>query len=122
MENKEELWVSQTFTPESDTGTVEMRFCLDTSGLAGKEFVIFEYLWQGDDLVTSHEDLSDKVQTVRVLAPEEVKKEVPSTGDDAGLVSLAALAGLTGLAAITGAGAYLASRRKHRRRGRRRHA
>ena len=122
LENKEELWVSQTFTPESDTGTVEMRFCLDTSGLAGKEFVIFEYLWQGDDLVTSHEDPSDKGQTVRVLSPEEVKKEVPGTGDDAGLVSLAALAGLTGLAAITGAGAYLASRRKHRRRGRRRHS
>ena len=119
LENNEELWFSQTFIPESDTGTVEMRFSLDTSGLAGKEFVIFEYLWQDGDLVTSHEDPSDKDQTVRVLSPEEVKKEIPETGDDAGITSLAALTGLTGLAAITGAGAYLASRR--RRRSSRRH-
>ena len=73
-ENEEEIRVSAAFTPQETEGTTEMRFQLDTSGLEGKDFVIFEYLYQDGTLTASHEDVNDKDQTVHVLASDEVKK------------------------------------------------
>ena len=123
-ENEEEIRVSAAFTPQETEGTTEMRFQLDTSGLEGKDFVIFEYLYQDGTLTASHEDVNDKDQTVHVLASDEIKKETPKTGDGTDPSILSRLAGLTGLAAASAAGAWmiLHRSRRHRKTKRRRHS
>ena len=124
LENEEEIRVSAAFTPQETEGTTEMRFQLDTSGLEGKDFVIFEYLYQDRTLTASHEDVNDKDQTVHVLASDEIKKETPKTGDGTDPSLLSGLAGLTGLAAASAAGAWmiLHRSRRHRKTKRRRHS
>ena len=101
-----------------------MRFQLDTSGLEGKDFVIFEYLYQDRTLTASHEDVNDKDQTVHVLASDEIKKETLKTGDGTDPSILSGLAGLTGLAAASAAGSWmiLHRSRRHRKTKRRRHS
>lgn len=95
------------FTPEHDAGDTEMRFTIDTANLAGKELVVFETLartYPSDDddtepeiyTLVTHEDLTDKNQTVSVSVI------IPNTGSvtsDHGTAAvsrtfLAALAGL----------------------------
>lgn len=124
LEEGEEIRVSTVFTPQETEGTAEMRFQLDTSGLEGKDFVIFEYLYQDGTLTASHKDVNDKDQTVHVLASDEVKKETPKTGDGTDPSILSRLAGLTGLAAASAAGAWmiLHRSRRHRKTKRRRHS
>lgn len=124
LEGGEEIRVSSAFTPQETGGTTEMRFQLDTSGLEGKEFVIFEFLYQDGILTASHEDVSDKDQTVRVLASDEIKKEIPKTGDGADHPVLSGLAELTGLAAASAAGVWMILRRsrRHRKTKRRKHS
>ncbi|MBR3384738.1 MAG: VaFE repeat-containing surface-anchored protein, partial [Atopobiaceae bacterium] len=57
---------STTFTPEEESGTVEVTFTIDASRLSGHGLVAFERVsWQGHDVAT-HEDLSDEGQTVRI--------------------------------------------------------
>ena len=47
-----------------ETGTISMDFALNASGLNNKSIVIFEYLYQEDELITSHEDIQDENQTI----------------------------------------------------------
>ena len=57
---------STTFTPEEESGTVEVAFTIDASRLSGHGLVAFERVsWQGH-VVATHEDLSDEGQTVRI--------------------------------------------------------
>lgn len=62
--NGEEVTASKTFTPEDADGTVEMKFTLDSSALAGKTSVVFEDLYLGDKEVAVHADIEDEGQTV----------------------------------------------------------
>ena len=57
------------FTPTSANGTVDIKFTLDASKLAGKKVVAFEKVSEGDKLVASHEDINDEGQTVIVKTP-----------------------------------------------------
>ena len=57
------------FTPDSPDGTVELTYTLDASALASKVVVVFEDLYQGETLVTSHADLEDEGQTVTFGQP-----------------------------------------------------
>ena len=52
------------FTPTSSDGTVELTYTLDASTLAGKAVVVFEDLYQGENVIASHADLEDEGQTV----------------------------------------------------------
>ena len=64
---------STTFTPESETGTVEVTMTLDASQIGGKDFVVYESLyntgWGGHENceVAKHHDLTDEDQTITVL-------------------------------------------------------
>ena len=65
--------VSFVFTPSRDAGSEEIVFTIDTTGLDGKELVVFETLYIGedeeiieDDIVAEHADLNDENQTVWV--------------------------------------------------------
>lgn len=52
---------------ETDCGTIDMFFTFDSTGLGGKDLVVFEKLYYGEDLLTSHEDLDDEEQTINVF-------------------------------------------------------
>ena len=54
------------FTPDGVSGEERMEFTVDTSKLAGRSLVVFEDLYLDDVHVTSHADLSDEGQTVKV--------------------------------------------------------
>lgn len=57
------------FTPDSSNGTVNMLFTFDAQGLQGKNIVVFERLYRNGSLLTTHEDINDEGQTVRVTNP-----------------------------------------------------
>lgn len=52
---------------ETDCGTINMYFTFDATGLGGKDLVVFEKLYYGEDLLTTHEDIDDEGQTVHVF-------------------------------------------------------
>lgn len=69
-----QIWVEKEFTPTESEGSVEMEFTFDTSDLAGKSIVFFEYLYliteDGELPVAEHEDINDEDQTVTFATPE----------------------------------------------------
>lgn len=58
------------FTPTSSEGSVELTYTFDGSALAGKSVVVFEDLYQGENVVASHADINDEGQTVSFGQPE----------------------------------------------------
>lgn len=58
------------FTPTSSEGSVELTYTFDGSALAGKSVVVFEDLYQGENVVASHTDINDEGQTVTFGQPE----------------------------------------------------
>lgn len=58
------------FTPTSSEGSVELTYTFDGSALAGKSVVVFEDLYQGENVVASHADINDEGQTVTFGQPE----------------------------------------------------
>ena len=57
------------FTPTSSEGSVELTYTFDVSALAGKSVVVFEDLYQGENVVASHADINDEGQTVNFGKP-----------------------------------------------------
>ena len=57
------------FTPISSEGSVELAYTFDGSALAGKSVVVFEDLYQGENVVASHADINDEGQTVNFGKP-----------------------------------------------------
>ena len=114
------------FVPESAEGTVDVTFTFNAEGLAGKEVVVFEKLHLMLDgkviPVTSHEDLTDQGQTIKLVeeetpktpetpeTPETPTTNPPQTGDTTSPVLWVAIALLT--AAGIGCGIWKIRRRK----------
>ena len=59
-----------TLKPDKSSGSVDVLFTFDASGLAGKKVVVFETLYLGDTEIASHRDLKDEGQTVSFHQPE----------------------------------------------------
>ncbi|MBR3116079.1 VaFE repeat-containing surface-anchored protein [Candidatus Saccharibacteria bacterium] len=65
---------STVITPTTNCGQVELLYDIDASELAGKEIVVFEYAYSGDEVtdgdepIVKHEDLDDLSQTVVVYS------------------------------------------------------
>ena len=57
------------FTATQPSGSIDIKFTLDASRLAGKRVVAFEKVSQGGKLVATHEDINDEDQTVKVKSP-----------------------------------------------------
>ena len=57
------------FTATQSNGSIDIKFVLDASKLAGKKVVAFEKVSQGGKLVATHEDINDEDQTVKVKSP-----------------------------------------------------
>lgn len=121
--NGEAVTGQTEFVPESAEGTVDVTFTFNAEGLAGKEVVVFEKLYlmlDGKAIpVTSHEDLSDQGQTVKLVeeetpeTPETPTTNPPQTGDTTSPVLWIAIALLS--AAGIGCGIWKIRRRKRRR-------
>lgn len=58
---------SVDITPTENCGSVDMLFTIDASKLGGKEIVVFEKLYQGSQIITTHEDINDTGQTVTIV-------------------------------------------------------
>lgn len=68
--NEQQITAELEFTPTSSEGTVELTYTFDGSALAGKSVVVFEDLYQGENVVASHADINDEGQTVSFGQPE----------------------------------------------------
>lgn len=66
-----EVCASTTFTPKSSSGSVDVEFTFDASKLAGSSLVAFERLEAAGKVIATHEDITDKGQTVTIVKPEE---------------------------------------------------
>ena len=65
------------FTPEAESGTVEVMVKHAPAGIETADLVMFEYLYDGDKLVAAHEDITDEDQTVTVTASKLDPNENP---------------------------------------------
>ena len=111
------------FTANGTKGTVDVFFNFNTTGLEGKELVVYEYLYEGDVVgkdvtgqtpLAQHADDNDEGQTVSVKKdttppPPTKKVRLPITG----LPKTGSIVGVTGMVALMllGAGALLVRRR-----------
>ena len=67
-----------SFIPESADGTVDVVFEFDASGMTDKTLVAFEELSNSIDLISTHEDINDEAQTVRI---PEIRTTLVSEAD-----------------------------------------
>lgn len=105
----EEVTSSVLFTPNESSGTVELTFEFDASGLTdGTEIVAFEHAYKDGVEIAAHADIDDEAQTVTVRTPP-LDGSFGKTGFDVALI-----AGV--LAAVAAAGAGCAAYGIRRRR------
>lgn len=77
------------FSAKKESGSVEMEFSFDSTGLQGKEIVIFEELYELAEkegagvLIAQHKDLEAKEQTIRfwkpLIPPKEPEEDQPDS-------------------------------------------
>ena len=110
-----EIRASSEFTAQTESGSHEISFRFSGEKLAGKDAVVFEYLYlkETQEMVASHEDINSRKQTVRLTEVKEPpppekekpkkKKSSPDTGDSAAqaLYCLAAMAAALEMALLT---------------------
>lgn len=113
--NGAEVTAEAELTPEAASGTAEVVFEFDSTGLSGKSLVCFERLDKEGLEVAVHADIDDDAQTVTV---EEPGAPVDETGgeayDDTGAAIGYAAAGAAALAAA-GAGSIAWGLRRRRK-------
>ena len=68
-EEQAQVTAELEFTPTTSEGTMELTYTFDASVLAGKSVVVFEDLYQGENIVASHADITDEGQTVNFGKP-----------------------------------------------------
>ena len=101
--NDKEVTARTEFTPEKESGTVDVEFTFDASKLGGKSVVVFEKLYTAEGKeIANHEDINDEGQTVKIVTPPSPGRGKVQTGDNFMMYGLAAagallLAGGTGL-------------------------
>ena len=61
-----EITASAKFTPQAQDGSQDVTFAFDASALGGAKTVVFEKLFVDGTLIGSHEDPTDKDQTVEI--------------------------------------------------------
>ena len=73
--NGKKITAKTTFTPEKDTGMIEMTFELDAQELDGKSVVAFEKLYdENEHLIAKEEDIDNKDQAVTYKKTKMPKK------------------------------------------------
>ncbi len=106
------------FTADSESGSVQVSFKFDASGNGDVSTVVFERLYQGENVLAVHEDLKDEGQMVTyhqppVIPETDQAKVTPGTGD--GFSLFPAIATLFCGAATIGAMAFVYLRKGGKR-------
>jgi hypothetical protein len=97
----EEITAVVPFKTRTENGTVAMEFDVDSSALAGKSVVVFEYLETEDGKpVASHEDFDDDFQIIEWKDPS-VKTEAASSAGNK-IVEVAPETAITDVVSYTG--------------------
>lgn len=65
------------FIPTQSCGTIEITLTFDTTGLSGRELVVFEEATREEKPITEHKDITDIGQTIKVEMPQ-----LPVTGQN----------------------------------------
>ena len=68
--NGEKVTAEATFVATEASGSVDVTFIFDATGLHGKGIVVFEDLYRENVLLATHEDINDEGQTVKIKNPE----------------------------------------------------
>lgn len=87
------------FTPTESSGSVEIKFDINTTNLKGKTVVVYEKLYHNGKQIASHEDLEDKNQTIEIPDTHDTP-DIPRTGVDSiakPILSVMALLGGIGM-------------------------
>lgn len=64
LQDGKEITAETTFTPEEESGTVDVTFKFDASALAGKTAVAYESVTQDGEEVAAHKDIDYEEQTI----------------------------------------------------------
>ncbi|MFN6686900.1 VaFE repeat-containing surface-anchored protein [Enterococcus gallinarum] len=75
-----EVTSTLTFVAETTDATVNLDFILDTRTLRGKEVVVFEDLFREGVLLSSHADITDNDQTIKISNPTITTKATNKNG------------------------------------------
>lgn len=68
--NGEKVTAEATFIAEEASGSIDVTFTFNATGLHGKEIVVFEDLYHEKVLLATHADIDDEGQTVRIRNPK----------------------------------------------------
>lgn len=68
--NGEKVTAEASFIAEEASGSVDVTFIFDATGLHGKGIVVFEDLYRENALLATHADINDEGQTVKIKNPE----------------------------------------------------
>ena len=68
--NGEKVTAEATFIATETSGSVDVTFTFNATGLHGKEIVAFEDLYRENVLLATHADINDEGQTVKIKNPE----------------------------------------------------
>ena len=68
--NGEKVTAEATFVATEASGSVDVTFIFDATGLHGKGIVVFEDLYRENALLATHADINDEGQTVKIKNPE----------------------------------------------------
>ena len=68
--NGEKVTAEATFVATEASGSVNVTFIFDATGLHGKGIVVFEDLYRENVLLATHADINDEGQTVKIKNPE----------------------------------------------------
>lgn len=68
--NGEKVTAEVTFVATEASGSVDVTFIFDATGLHGKGIVVFEDLYRENVLLATHADINDEGQTVKIKNPE----------------------------------------------------
>ena len=98
---EEQITSEATFTPSESSGTIDVLFSFNATGLEGKKLVVFEKLFQGENEIASHEDLEDEGQTVTFVETPEIGTTATvdgqHTADPTGEITIVDVVEYTGL-------------------------
>lgn len=98
---EQQITAELEFTPDSPDGTVELTYTFDASALAGTSVVVFEDLYQGENVVASHADLEDEGQTVNFVETPKIGTTATvdgqHTADPTGEITIVDVVEYTGL-------------------------
>jgi hypothetical protein len=103
--NEKEVLAQTTFVAKESSGSVEVIFTFDSTGLEGKSLVVFEYLFYEKVLIAEHTDIKDEAQTVTIAKsePDKTPNNPQGRGAQTGQDGLPIWLLIIGLGSIIGA-------------------